>query len=413
MAGSASKKGKVVLAYSGGLDTSVAVVWLSEQGYDVVTMTADVGQEVIDLEAAKSKSLHSGSVKAYIFDLKKTFVENFVWPSLKANGMYQGTYPLTSALSRPLIAKTLVDIANKEGAVAVAHGCTGKGQDQVRIEVCANALNPKLDVLAPVRDWHFSREAEMQYAIDHGIPVKATTASPYSIDENLWGRSIECGLLEDPWNEPPEDAYELTANPLAAPDTPDYVEIAFEKGIPVALNGEKLDGVKLILTLNKLAGKHGVGRVDMVEDRLVGFKSREVYECPAPIALINAHRALETMTLDKRVLAAKKELEIKFAELTYEGYWYSPLKNCIDAFVNETQQYVNGTVKLRLFKGQAVVRGMKAGKSIYKHDLATYSEGDAFDHSAAVGFIKIWGLPIKTWTSTFPREDKTELPIEV
>ena len=413
MAGSASKKGKVVLAYSGGLDTSVAVVWLSEQGYDVVTMTADVGQEVIDLEAAKSKSLHSGSVKAYIFDLKKTFVENFVWPSLKANGMYQGTYPLTSALSRPLIAKTLVDIANKEGAVAVAHGCTGKGQDQVRIEVCANALNPKLDVLAPVRDWHFSREAEMQYAIDHGIPVKATTASPYSIDENLWGRSIECGLLEDPWNEPPEDAYELTANPLAAPDTPDYVEIAFEKGIPVALNGEKMDGVKLILTLNKLAGKHGVGRVDMVEDRLVGFNSREVYECPAPIALINAHRALETMTLDKRVLAAKKELEIKFAELTYEGYWYSPLKNCIDAFVNETQQYVNGTVKLRLFKGQAVVRGMKAGKSIYKHDLATYSEGDAFDHSAAVGFIKIWGLPIKTWTSTFPREDKTELPIEV
>jgi argininosuccinate synthase len=413
MGGSASKKGKVVLAYSGGLDTSVAVVWLSEQGYDVVTMTADVGQEVIDLEAAKSKSLHSGSVKAYIFDLKKTFVENFVWPSLKANGMYQGTYPLTSALSRPLIAKTLVDIANKEGAVAVAHGCTGKGQDQVRIEVCANALNPKLDVLAPVRDWHFSREAEMQYAIDHGIPVKATTASPYSIDENLWGRSIECGLLEDPWNEPPEDAYELTANPLTAPDTPDYVEVAFEKGIPVALNGERMDGVKLILTLNKLAGKHGVGRVDMVEDRLVGFKSREVYECPAPIALINAHRALETMTLDKRVLAVKKELEVKFAELAYEGYWYSPLKNCIEAFVNETQQYVNGTVKLRLFKGEAVVRGMKAGKSIYKHDLATYSEGDAFDHSAAVGFIKIWGLPIKTWTSTFPREDKTELPIEV
>ncbi|MDR1375921.1 MAG: argininosuccinate synthase [Synergistaceae bacterium] len=413
MAGSASKKGKVVLAYSGGLDTSVAVVWLSEQGYDVVTMTADVGQEIIDLEAAKSKSLHSGSVKAYIFDLKKTFVENFVWPSLKANGMYQGTYPLTSALSRPLIAKTLVDIANKEGAVAVAHGCTGKGQDQVRIEVCANALNPKLDVRAPVRDWHFSREAEMQYAIDHGIPVKATTASPYSIDENLWGRSIECGLLEDPWNEPPEDAYELTANPMSAPDAPDYVEVAFERGVPVALNGEKMDGVKLILALNKLAGKHGVGRVDMVEDRLVGFKSREVYECPAPIALINAHRALETMTLDKRVLAAKKELEVKFAELAYEGYWYSPLKNCIDAFVDETQQYVNGTVKLRLFKGQAVVRGMKAGKSIYKHDLATYSEGDAFDHAAAVGFIKIWGLPIKTWTSTFPRQDKTELPIEV
>ncbi|MDR3231638.1 MAG: argininosuccinate synthase [Synergistaceae bacterium] len=407
------KKGKVVLAYSGGLDTSVAVVWLSEQGYDVITMTADVGQEVIDLEAAKSKALHSGAVKAYIFDLKKTFVENYVWHSLRANGMYQGTYPLTSALSRPLIAKTLVDIANKDGAVAVAHGCTGKGQDQVRIEVCATALNPKLEVLAPVRDWHFSREAEMEYALKHGIPVKATTASPYSIDENLWGRSIECGLLEDPWNEPPEDAFELTANPLTAPETPDYTEITFEKGLPVALNGERMDGVKLIVALNKLAGKHGVGRVDMVEDRLVGFKSREVYECPAPITLINAHRALESMTLDKRVLAAKKELEIKFAELTYEGYWFSPLKDCINAFVNETQQYVNGTVKVRLFRGQAVVRGMKAGRSIYRHDLATYSEGDAFDHSAAVGFIKIWGLPIKTWTSTYPSQEKAEIPIEL
>ncbi|MDR1730456.1 MAG: argininosuccinate synthase [Synergistaceae bacterium] len=406
------KKGKVVLAYSGGLDTSVAVVWLTEQGYDVITMTADVGQEVIDLEAAKNKALHSGAVKAYIFDLKKTFVENYVWPSLKANGMYQGTYPLTSALSRPLIAKTLVDIANRDGAVAVAHGCTGKGQDQVRIEVCATALNPKLEVLAPVRDWHFSREAEMEYALKHGIPVKATTASPYSIDENLWGRSIECGLLEDPWNEPPEDAYELTMNPITGPDTPDYAEITFEKGLPVALNGERMDGVKLILTLNKLAGKHGVGRVDMVEDRLVGFKSREVYECPAPITLIAAHRALETLTLDKRVLAAKKELEVKFGELTYEGYWFSPLKEAISAFVNETQQYVNGTVKVRLFRGQAVVRGMKAGKSIYRHDLATYSEGDAFDHSAAVGFIKIWGLPVRTWTSTFPSQEKAEIPIE-
>nr|WP_314715677.1 argininosuccinate synthase [uncultured Fretibacterium sp.] len=408
----AGKKGKVVLAYSGGLDTSVAVVWLSEQGYDVVTMTADVGQKVIDLEAAKSKALHSGAVKAYIFDLKKTFVENYVWPSLKANGMYQGTYPLTSALSRPLIAKTLVDIANREGAVAVAHGCTGKGQDQVRIEVCATALNPKLEVLAPVRDWHFSREAEMDYAVKHGIPVKATASSPYSIDENLWGRSIECGMLEDPWNEPPEDAYELTANPLDAPNEPDFVEITFERGLPVALNGERMDGVSLILKLNELAGKHGVGRVDMVEDRLVGFKSREVYECPGPITLLNAHRALETMTLDKRVLITKRELEVRFAELTYEGYWFSPLRDCIGAFIDETQKYVSGTVKVRLFKGQAVVRGMKAGKTIYRHDLATYSEGDAFDHSAAVGFIKIWGLPVRTWTSTFPRDDKEELPIE-
>ncbi|GHS98064.1 argininosuccinate synthase [Synergistales bacterium] len=408
----AGSKGKVVLAYSGGLDTSVAVVWLSERGYDVITMTADVGQEVIDLQAAKSKALHSGAVKAYIFDLKKTFVDNFVWPSLKANGMYQGTYPLTSALSRPLIAKTLVDIANKDGAVAVAHGCTGKGQDQVRIEVCATALNPKIEVLAPVRDWHFTREAEMEYALKHGIPVKATASSPYSTDENLWGRSIECGMLEDPWNEPPEDAYELTVNPLTAPNDPEYVEITFDKGIPAALNGTAMNGPALIAELNKIAGRHGVGRVDMVEDRLVGFKSREVYECPAPITLINAHRALETLTLDKKVLATKKELEVKFAELAYEGYWYSPLRHSIEAFINETQQYVNGIVKLRLFKGQAVVRGMKAGKSIYRHDLATYSEGDAFDHSAAVGFIKIWGLPIKTWTSTYPSQEKAEIPIE-
>ncbi|MDR1740630.1 MAG: argininosuccinate synthase [Synergistaceae bacterium] len=412
MAGGQGKKGKVVLAYSGGLDTSVAVVWLSEQGYDVITMTADVGQKVIDLQAAKNKALHSGAVKAYIFDLKKTFVENFVWPSLKANGMYQGSYPLTSALSRPLIAKTLVDIANRDGAVAVAHGCTGKGQDQVRIEVCATALNPKLEVLAPVRDWHFSREVEMEYAVKHGIPVKATAASPYSVDENLWGRSIECGMLEDPWNEPPEDAYEMTVNPLSAPDAPGYVEIAFDRGIPVALNGERMDGVRLIATLNELAGKHGVGRVDMVEDRLVGFKSREVYECPAPITLIAAHRAIESMTLDKRVLALKKELEVKFAELTYEGYWYSPLRRCVAAFIDETQQYVSGTVKVRLFKGQAVVRGMKAEKTIYRHDLATYSEGDAFDHSAAVGFIKIWGLPVRTWTSTFPPAEQAEIPIE-
>lgn len=408
----ADKKGKVVLAYSGGLDTSVAVVWLSEQGYDVVTMTADVGQEVIDLQAAKAKALNSGAVKAYIFDLRKTFVDNFVFPSLKANGMYQGTYPLTSALSRPLIAKTLVDIANREGAVAVAHGCTGKGQDQVRIEVCANALNPKLKVLAPVRDWHFSREAEMEYAKNHGIPVKATGASPYSIDENLWGRSIECGILENPWNEPPEDAYEMTVNPLEAPNTPEYAEIGFEKGVPISLNGEKMDGVNLILKLNKIAGAHGVGRIDMVEDRLVGFKSREVYECPGTIALINAHRAMESMTLDKKVLSAKKELEVKFSELAYEGYWYSPLKEAIDAFIDDTQKYVNGTVKLRLYKGHAVVRGIKTDKSIYSHDLATYSDGDAFDHSAAVGFIKIWGLPIKTWTTTHPRNLESEIPIE-
>ncbi len=401
-------KKKVVLAYSGGLDTSVATMWLKEKGYEVITMTADVGQTV-DLEEAKQKALKSGASKAYVMDLKDEFVKEFVWPALKANATYQGTYPLNSALSRPLIAKAMAMVAKKENAGAVAHGCTGKGQDQVRIEVCTNALNPELDVLAPVRDWHFSREAEMEYAQQHGIPVKATTASPYSIDENLWGRSIECGILEDPWNEPPSDAYTLTVDPWNAPDHQEFVEITFEKGIPVALNGEKMDGPSLILALNAIAGKHGVGRIDMVEDRLVGFKSREVYECPAAITLIAAHKALETLTLDKKVLAAKKELEATYAELTYEGYWYSPLKEAIDSFVDTTQEYVNGVVKVRFYKGQAVVRGMKSESSIYQQNLATYSEGDAFDHQAAVGFIKIWGLPLKTWKQVH----KDKVPVEI
>ena len=407
-----SKKGKVVLAYSGGLDTSVAVVWLKEQGYDVITMTADVGQQAVDLEAAKSKALRTGAEKAYVLDLKKQFVEKFVWPSLKANGMYQSVYPLNSALSRPLIAEVMAEIAKKEGAVAVAHGCTGKGQDQVRIEVCTNALNPDLAVLAPVRDWHFSREAEMEYAQAHGIPVQATHASPYSIDDNIWGRSIECGILEDPWNEPPSDAYTLTCEPHEAPDQPEYVEILFEKGIPVALDGVPMDGPTLIDKLNCQAGKHGVGRIDMLEDRLVGFKSREVYECPAAITLITAHRALETLTLDKRVLATKKELEVKFGELAYEGYWFSPLKDAINSFIDTTQEYVNGVAKVRLYKGMAVVRGMKSGKSIYSETLATYSENDAFDHSAAVGFIKIWGLPIKTWRQVHESKEAIEIPAQ-
>ncbi len=407
-----SKKGKVVLAYSGGLDTSVAVMWLTEQGYDVITMTADVGQQAVDLEAARNKALRSGAIKAYVLDLKKPFVEQFVWPALKANGMYQGTYPLNSALSRPLIAEVMAEIAEREGAVAVAHGCTGKGQDQVRIEVCTNALNPDLQVLAPVRDWHFTREAEMEYAQAHGIPVLATSSSPYSIDDNIWGRSIECGILEDPWNEPPSDAYTLTREPWDAPDDPEFVEITFEKGIPVALDGTSMDGPTLIAALNDMAGKHGVGRIDMLEDRLVGFKSREVYECPGAITLITAHRALETIALDKRVLATKKELEVKFGELAYEGYWFSPLRDAINSFMDTTQEYVSGTVKVRFFKGQAVVRGLRSPNSIYSHGLATYSEGDIFDHDAAVGFIKIWGLPIKTWRQVHESKEAIEIPAQ-
>ena len=389
-------KGKVVLAYSGGLDTSVAIKWLMDQGYDVVTFTADVGQTV-DLEACKERALLIGACNAYVMDLKEEFVHDFVWPALKANAMYQGTYPLTSALSRPLISKYLAKIAEMEGAVAVAHGCTGKGQDQVRIEVCTRALKPELRVLAPVRDWHFSRDDEIDYAKEHGIPVPVTKKSPYSIDENLWGRSIECGPLEDPWNEPPSDAFTLTVDPWKAPDDVKYVEITFKEGLPVALDGEEMDGVTLIAKLNDIAGKYGVGRIDMIEDRLVGFKSREVYECPAPVVLLQAKKALEKMTLAKDLIATKADLELKYAELAYVGYWFSPLREALDAFFNEAQKVVNGVVRVRLYKGQSVVVGLKSPNSLYVNDLATYSAGDSFDHSSAVGFINIWGLPIVTW----------------
>lgn len=392
------KKKKVILAYSGGLDTSVAIKWLQDKGYDVITLTADVGQ-LIDLEATKEKALKTGASKAYVMDLKKEFVETMVWPALKANAQYQGKYPLVSALSRPLISKYLALIAKIEGAVAVAHGCTGKGQDQVRIEVCATALNPELEVIAPVRDWHFSRDAEIEYAKEHDIPVPVTKKSPYSIDDNLWGRAIECGPLEDPWTEPPSDAFTMTADPWDAPEKPEYIEIGFEKGIPVSLNGEDKDGVSLISQLNEIAGKHGVGRIDMIEDRLVGFKSREVYECPATVVLLQAHQAVETMTLPKDVLSTKTDLSLQYADLTYVGYWYSPLKTALDAFFDSVQKHVSGTARVRLYKGNAVVVGLKAEKSLYADDIATYSDGDAFDHEAAKGFITIWGLPVKTWKS--------------
>jgi argininosuccinate synthase len=395
-------KEKVVLAYSGGLDTSVAVKWLQDQGYDVITFTADVGQGAVDLAAIKEKALKTGAVKAYVMDLKKELVENYVWPSLKANAMYQGAYPLSAALSRPLIAAHLVEIAEAEGAVAIAHGCTGKGQDQVRIEVCAKALKPDIEVIAPVRDWHYTREQELEIATKHGISVPRADSGIYSVDENLWGRSIECGPLEDPWNEPLSDAFTMTKDPWEAPDKPEYVIISFEKGLPVALDGEKMDGVDIIQKLNAIAGKHGVGRVDMIEDRLVGFKSREVYECPAAITLIQAHKALENMTLSKDVLSTKAGLESKYAELAYVGYWFSPLKEALDVLFDHIEGHVTGDVRVRLYKGQAVVVGLKSPESLYSLDLATYSEGDAFDHKASVGFISIWGLPIKTWRQKHP-----------
>ncbi len=398
------KKGKVVLAYSGGLDTSVAIPWLMEQGYEVVTMTANVGQQADNMDEINEKAVKTGAVSAHMLDLRQELIEKFIWPGLKANALYEGVYPLNSAYSRPLIAQALVHIAQIEGAVAIAHGCTGKGQDQVRIEVCANALDPTIEVLAPVRDWHMTREEEMAYAEQHNVPVPTTRQSPYSLDDNLWGRSCECGVLENPWNKPPKGAYGLTVDPLDAPDEPTVVEITFEKGIPVALDGEKMDGIALIDKLNKMAGANGVGRIDMVENRLVGFKSREVYECPAGVTLIAAHKALETITLAKDVTRTKGDLEKKFAELTYEGYWFSPLMDAIQVFMDKTQEVVNGVVRVQLYKGQAVVEGMKSDTALYRYDLATYSEGDAFDHTAAVGFIKVWGLPIKTWTQTHAKE---------
>ena len=401
-------KGKVILAYSGGLDTSVAIKWLNDQGYDVVTLTADVGQ-ILDTEEVKEKALKIGAVNAYVMDLRQEFVETMVWPALKANALYQGKYPLNSALSRPLIAKYLVWVAGMEGAVAVAHGCTGKGQDQVRIEVCSNALDPDLKVIAPVREWHFSRGAEIDYARENDIPVPVTAESPYSIDGNLWGRAIECGPLENPWTEPPSDAFALTVDPWDAPDEQEYLEITFEKGIPVAINGNEMDGVVLIAELNRIAGAHGVGRIDMIEDRLVAFKSREVYECPATVCLLQAHQALESMTLTRDIIAAKADLSAKYAELTYTGLWFSPLKKALDAFFDTIQEHVSGTVRVRLFKGASVVVGIRAEKSLYVETMATYSEGDAFDHEAAAGFIKIWGLPVKLWRQVHP-ESEAKVP---
>lgn len=406
----AEKKGKVVLAYSGGLDTSVAIPWLHERGYDVVTLTMHVGQQADNLEEIKAKAYASGAVKAYVVDLREAFIDTFVWPALKANAVYQGVYPLNSALSRPMISQALIWCAEKEGAVAVAHGCTGKGQDQVRIEVACNALNPDVEVLAPVRDWGFSREEEMDYAAAHNIPVPTTRKSPYSIDDNLWGRSIECGVLEDPWNKPPEDAYKLTASLKDAPDEEVTVEVTFEAGIPVAINGKKMGSIELIDFMNKVAGKAGYGRIDMIEDRLVGFKSREVYECPAALSLLHAHRKLETLTLAKDTLKTKKELEVRFAELTYEGYWFSPLMEAVQAFMESTQKYVNGTVRMNFYKGNCVADGMKSDTSVYSKELATYSAGDIFDQTASVGFIKIWGMPIKTWRQT--HREKNINPID-
>lgn len=386
---------KAVLAYSGGLDTSVAIKWIQEKyGYDVIAVSLDVGEEK-DLDFVREKALQVGAIKSLVIDAKEMFAEDFLKPALKANAMYEGKYPLVSALSRPLISKILVQVAEEEGAVAVAHGCTGKGNDQVRFDVSVAALNPELKVLAPVREWAMSREEEIAYALKHDIPVPVNVEKPYSIDQNLWGRSCECGPLEDPWTAPPEDAYEWTASLSDTPDEADEVELEFKRGVPVALNGEKMPFYQLIAELNRLAGKHGIGRIDHVENRLVGIKSREVYECPGAITLITAHKELEFLTQTREVGHFKPLVEQKWAELIYNGLYFSPLKEALDAFVDQTQQNVSGLVRVSLFKGHCTVTGRKSSQSLYDEELATYTAEDTFDHEAAVGFIQLWGLQTK------------------
>lgn len=385
---------KVVLAYSGGLDTSVAVKWLSDKGYDVIAVGLDVG-EGKDLEFVKQKALTVGAVQSYTIDAKKEFAEEFVLPALQAHALYEQKYPLVSALSRPLISKKLVEIAEQTGATAVAHGCTGKGNDQVRFEVSIQALNPDLKVLAPVREWAWSRDEEIEYAKIHNIPIPVDLDNPYSVDQNLWGRSNECGILEDPWATPPEGAYELTAPLEQTPDVADIIEITFEQGKPVAVNGKSMPLDQLILELNDVAGKHGVGRIDHVENRLVGIKSREVYECPGAMTLIKAHKELEDLTLPKELAHFKPVIEKKLTELIYEGLWFSSLQPALLAFLKESQQHVTGVVRVKLFKGHAVVEGRKSPYSLYNEKLATYTADDEFDHHAAIGFISLWGLPTK------------------
>ncbi len=394
---------KVVLAYSGGLDTSVAIRWLAERyNAEVVTVTVDVG-EVKDYEAIRQKALRIGAKQAFLIDARDEFAKDFITPCLKANAIYEDGYPLATAMARPLIAKKVVEVAHEIGADAVAHGATGKGNDQVRFEVTFRALDPSLKIIAPAREWGMSREEEIEYAREHGIPIPVDVESPYSIDQNLWGRSIECGKLEDPAQEPPEEVFEWTTPQAHAPDEPQYITVEFERGVPVAVDGERMDLVKLISHLNLVAGRHSIGRVDMIENRLVGIKSREVYEAPAAITLITAHKALEALTLERDLIHFKRGLELKYAEVVYYGLWYHPLREALDAFMDATQRTVTGTVRLKLFKGTCMVVGRESPFSLYRYELATYDRADQFDHRASEGFIKIFGLPTMVTRSVLRR----------
>jgi len=386
---------RIVLAYSGGLDTSVLIKWLQlKYGAEVITVTLDVGQRE-DLRAIEDKAYRLGVLKHYSIDAKDEFARNYVFPAIKANALYEGKYPVSTALSRPLIASKLVEVAEKERADAVAHGCTGKGNDQVRIEVSVKALNPNLKVIAPVREWNMTRDAEIDFAREHGIPIPVDKGKPYSVDQNLWGRSIECGILEYPDKEPPEDAFEWTVPPEKAPNEPEYVNIEFEDGVPVALNGRSMEPVELIESLNSIAGRHGVGRIDHMEDRLVGIKSREVYECPAATVIIEAHKDLEKMVLTRHEVLFKQHIDAEWAYLVYAGLWMDPLREDLDAFINKTQERVKGEVRVKLFKGSALVVGRSSPYSLYDVHLATYNIDTTFDQSSSAGFIELWGLPTR------------------
>ncbi len=386
---------KVVLAYSGGLDTSVLVKWLQEKyGFEVIAVNIDVGNEK-DFTTVREKALKIGAIESVVIDAKKLFIDYFVFPALQGNAMYEGQYPLATALTRPLMAKLLVDKALEAGATTIVHGCTGKGNDQVRFEVSINALAPDIKIIAPAREWKMTREESIAYAKEHDIPVPITVKSPYSIDVSLWGKAIECGAIEDPWAEPPADAFTMTVAPEKAPNTPQYIEIGFKEGIPVSLDGEELDGVTLVTRLNDIAGGHGIGRIDHIEDRVVGIKSREIYEAPAAITLIEAHRALEALTLSRDQLDFKQKVEQVFSNLIYNGLWFSGLNRDISAFIRSSQRYVTGEVRMKLYKGKATVAGRKSPKALYNLSLATYDTGDKFDQSASAGFIHLWGLPVK------------------
>jgi argininosuccinate synthase len=391
-------KEKIAVAYSGGLDTSVIAKWLQEKyNAEVITVSANLGQQK-ELVGVAEKAYKTGAKKAIVLDLRQTFATEYIFPALKAGALYEHTYPMATSLGRPLIAKALVDVAKAEGCTAVAHGCTGKGNDQVRFEAAIAALAPDLKVYAPLREWEFkSREEEIEYCQKHGIPVKATKESPYSIDENMWGTSIECGILENPRIAPPEDAYQRTVSPEQAPNESATVEIEFQQGVPISLDGKSLPPVELIMKLNELAGAHGIGRLDLIENRLVGIKSRELYEAPAATVLHFAHRELERLTLDKDTMHYKAKLANDYADLIYNGLWFSPLRYALNAFVEETQKVVSGVVTLKLYKGNISLLSRWSPNSLYDESLATYTEEDQFDHKASIGFIKIYSLPLKTY----------------